>query len=151
MQEWVRWGGWGQEILGKSKGTESVPEEVLGDVEWRELNRYSPIAPSASLIAQNLKNAIAFNATSSECGLLVNAIKQLTQSVNVVTSVSVMKSKCSLTIFSIVSNASRTIICDSSLAAVVKTMNIDFQPDFTLLTLASTICDTHLQPNFQVL
>ena len=55
------------------------------------------------------------------------------------TSVSVMNSKCSRTIFSMVSKASRTIIWDSSLAAVVNTMNIDFHPDLTLLTRASTI------------
>lgn len=104
----------------------------------------SPIAPSASRIAQNLRKAIAFSATSSECGLFVNAIRQFTQSVKVVTSVSVIYSKCSLTIFSIVSKAKRTIICESSLAAVVNTMNIDFHPDFTFLTRAKTICDTHL-------
>lgn len=97
------------------------------------------MAPSASFMAQKRRNAIALSATSSECGLFVKAIRQLTQSVNVVTSVSVMKSKCSRTIFSIVSNASRTIICDSSLAAVVNTMNIDFHPDLTFFTRASTI------------
>ena len=33
---------------------------------------------------------------------------------------------------------------DSSLAAVVNTMNMLFQPDLMLATRASTICDTHL-------
>ena len=46
------------------------------------------------------------SATSSECGLLVKAMRQFTQSVKVVVSVSVMCVKCSRTIFSIVSNAS---------------------------------------------
>ena len=103
-----------------------------------------PMAPSASFMAQNLRKAMALSATSSECGLLVKAMRQFTQSVKVVTSVSVMYSKCSRTIFSIVSKASRTIIWESSLAAVVKTMKTDFQPDFTFLTLASTIWETHL-------
>ena len=39
--------------------------------------------PSASLSAQNLKNAIAFSEMSMLKWLLVNAVKQLTQSVNV--------------------------------------------------------------------
>lgn len=51
----------------------------------------SPIAPSASFEAQNRRNAMAFNATVMLCGLLVKAIKQLTQSVNVVVSVSAVK------------------------------------------------------------
>mmetsp|Transcript_24653 Transcript_24653/g.62011 ORF Transcript_24653/g.62011 Transcript_24653/m.62011 type:complete len:227 (-) Transcript_24653:2313-2993(-) len=98
-----------------------------------------PIAPSASFIAQNRRNAMAFSATSSEWGLFVNAMRQLTQSVKVVTSVSVMCAKCSRTIFSIVSKDSRTIVCASSWAAVVNTMNMLFQPDFTLATRAKTI------------
>mmetsp|Transcript_33175 Transcript_33175/g.84211 ORF Transcript_33175/g.84211 Transcript_33175/m.84211 type:complete len:375 (-) Transcript_33175:566-1690(-) len=99
----------------------------------------SPIAPSASFMAQKRRNAILLSATSSECGLLVNAMRQLTQSVNVVVSVSVMWLKCSRTIFSIVSNARRTIMGSLSPAAVVNTMSMDFQPDLTLFTRASTI------------
>lgn len=91
---------------------------------------------------------MAFRETSILWGLLVKAMRQLTQSVKVVISVSVMKSKCSRTIFSIVSKASRTIVGCSSPAAVVNTMNMDFQPDLTLPTRAKTICETHLwQPN----
>ena len=64
------------------------------------------------------------SATSRLCGLLVNAIRQLTQSVKVVVSVSVMWTKCSRTIFSIVSKARRTIMGSLSPAAVVNTMNL---------------------------
>mmetsp|Transcript_35654 Transcript_35654/g.84492 ORF Transcript_35654/g.84492 Transcript_35654/m.84492 type:complete len:236 (-) Transcript_35654:4104-4811(-) len=98
-----------------------------------------PIVPSASFIAQKRRNAMALRATSRECELLVKAIRQLTQSVNVATSVSVMCSKCSRTIFSMVSKERRTICCASSCAAVVNTMNMLFQPDFTLATRARTI------------
>mmetsp|Transcript_25816 Transcript_25816/g.70012 ORF Transcript_25816/g.70012 Transcript_25816/m.70012 type:complete len:294 (+) Transcript_25816:1780-2661(+) len=101
----------------------------------------SPMEPSASFMAQNLKNAILLSATPTEWGLLVNAIRQFTQSVKVAVSVSVMWLKCSRTIFSIVSKARRTIVGSLSPAAVVKTMNMDFQPLFTLFTRASTICD----------
>mmetsp|Transcript_6902 Transcript_6902/g.15247 ORF Transcript_6902/g.15247 Transcript_6902/m.15247 type:complete len:289 (+) Transcript_6902:2046-2912(+) len=101
----------------------------------------SPMAPSASFMAQNLRNAMELSATSRLCGLLVKAMRQLTQSVKVVVSVSVMWLKCSRTIFSMVSNASRTIMGSLSPAAVVNTMNMDFQPDLTLLTRASTIWD----------
>lgn len=52
------------------------------------------------------RKAMLLSATSSEWGLLVKAMRQLTQSVKVVVSVSVMCVKCSRTIFSIVSNAS---------------------------------------------
>ena len=50
----------------------------------------SPNDPSASFSAQNRKNAIAFNATSGAQSPFVKAMRQLTQSVNVVASVSVM-------------------------------------------------------------
>eukprot|EP00878_Enallax_costatus_P039481 GHUV01045240.1.p1 GENE.GHUV01045240.1~~GHUV01045240.1.p1 ORF type:complete len:111 (+),score=15.50 GHUV01045240.1:552-884(+) len=50
----------------------------------------SPIAPSASFDAQKRRNAMAFNATVMLWGLFVKAIKQLTQSVKVVVSVSAM-------------------------------------------------------------
>eukprot|EP00955_Chlamydomonas_euryale_P018580 198235-Chlamydomonas_euryale.AAC.2 len=72
-------------------------------------------------ICAHRRNAIELSATSSECGLLVKATRQLTQSVNVVVSVSVMCAKCSRTIFSTVSNAMRTIMGSRSPAAVVKT------------------------------
>ncbi len=87
---------------------------------------------------------MAFNDTSNECGLLVNAIKQLTQSVNVVVSVSVMCPKYSRTIFSTVSKARRTTWGCSSCAAVVNTINMDFHPDLTFATRARIIWETHL-------
>ena len=50
-----------------------------------------PRLPSASFNAQNRKKAIALRQTSSGAvGELVNAMRQFTQSVNVVASVSVM-------------------------------------------------------------
>lgn len=109
------------------------------------------MAPSASFMAQKRKKAIAFRETSMLWGLLVNAMRQLTQSVKVVISVSVMKSKCSRTIFSMVSKASLTMVGCSSPAAVVNTMNMDFQPDLTLPTLASTIWETHLHHRHNIL
>lgn len=54
--------------------------------------------------------AILFKATPTECGLLVKAMRQFTQSVKVAVSVSVMWLKCSRTIFSMVSKDSRTIV-----------------------------------------
>ena len=49
-----------------------------------------PMAPSASLSAQKRRNAMALRLTSGEQSLLVNAMRQFTQSVKVVESVSVM-------------------------------------------------------------
>lgn len=43
------------------------------------------MAPSASFMAQKRRKAIALRLTSRLCWLLVNAIRQFTQSVNVVT------------------------------------------------------------------
>ena len=43
------------------------------------------MAPSASFMAQKRRKAMALRLTSRLCGLLVNAIRQFTQSVNVVT------------------------------------------------------------------
>ena len=103
---------------------------------WR-----STTEPSASLVAQKRKKAIELSATSMLCGLFVNAMRQLTQSVNVEASVSVKCRKCSRTIFSTVSKASLTMVGSVSLAAVVKTMKTDFHPLFTLLTRARTICE----------
>jgi hypothetical protein len=48
------------------------------------------MAPSASLSAQKRRNAMALRLTSGEQSLLVNAMRQFTQSVKVVESVSVM-------------------------------------------------------------
>jgi hypothetical protein len=45
--------------------------------------------PSASLDAQNLRKAMELRATSRLCGLLVKAMRQFTQSMKVVVSVSV--------------------------------------------------------------
>jgi len=59
------------------------------------------------------------SATPMECGLLVKAMRQFTQSVKVAVSVSVMWLKCSRTIFSIVSKARRTIMGSLSPAAQV--------------------------------
>jgi hypothetical protein len=91
--------------------------------------------------AQKRRNAMELRAMSrlSECGLLVNEMRQLTQSVKVLVSVSVMWTKCSRTILSMVSNARRAISGSLSPAAVLKTMKTDFQPDLTLVTRASTI------------
>lgn len=118
--------------------------QVHAAVQGRNMTEDSPMAPSASFIAQKRRKAMAFRETSMLWGLLVKAMRQLTQSVKVVISVSVMKSKCSRTIFSMVSKARRTMVGCSSPAAVVNTMNIDFQPDLTLPTRANTIWDTHL-------
>ena len=52
---------------------------------------HAPMAPSASFMAQKRRKATAFRATSRLWGLLVNAMRQFTQSVKVVISVSVMK------------------------------------------------------------
>jgi hypothetical protein len=43
------------------------------------------MAPSASFMAQKRKKAMALRLTSTLCGLLVKAMRQLTQSVKVVT------------------------------------------------------------------
>ena len=43
------------------------------------------MAPSASFMAQKRRKAMALRLTSRLCGLLVKAMRQLTQSVNVVT------------------------------------------------------------------
>ena len=43
------------------------------------------MAPSASFMAQKRRKAMAFRLTSRLWGLLVKAMRQLTQSVNVVT------------------------------------------------------------------
>jgi hypothetical protein len=48
----------------------------------------SPMSPSASFMAQKRRKAIAFSETSTEWGLFVKAMRQLTQSVKVVISVS---------------------------------------------------------------
>ena len=75
--------------------------------------------------------------------LFVKAMRQLTQSVKVVASVSVMWSKCSRMMDSMVSNARVTTAGFSSPAAVVNTMNMDFQPLLMLLTCPRTIWDMH--------
>lgn len=46
------------------------------------------MAPSASLVAQKRRKAVALRATVMLCGLFVKAMRQLTQSVKVVVSVS---------------------------------------------------------------
>ena len=103
-----------------------------------------PSEPSASLSAQNRRNARALRLTTLSCTpLFVKAMRQLTQSVKVVASVSVMWSKCSRMMDSMVSNARVTTAGFSSPAAVVNTMNMDFQPLLMLLTCPRTIWDMH--------
>mmetsp|Transcript_5155 Transcript_5155/g.14767 ORF Transcript_5155/g.14767 Transcript_5155/m.14767 type:complete len:295 (-) Transcript_5155:2742-3626(-) len=97
------------------------------------------MSPSASSPAQKRRNAIAFRDMSSECGLLVNATRQFTQSVKVVVSVSVMNLNSSLTMRSTVLKASRTMCALLSLDADVRTMKTLFQPDLMFDARASTI------------
>jgi hypothetical protein len=49
------------------------------------------MSPWASASAQKRKKAMALRETSRECGLLVKAMRQLTQSVKVVVSVSAVR------------------------------------------------------------
>jgi len=121
-----------------------VPTEYESSRAPPALSSNFPSDPSASFNAQNRKNAMAFRQTSSGAvGEFVNAMRQLTQSVNVVASVSVMCSNWSRMMRSIVSNASCTMARSSSLAACVKIMNMLFHPLLTLSTWPLTICDVH--------
>ena len=64
--------------------------------EARSINNAesAPMAPSASFIAQKRRNAMAFRLTSRLCGLLVKAMRQLTQSVKVVTCAALLFTDC---------------------------------------------------------
>ena len=94
------------------------------------------MAPSASLSAQKRRNATALSATTPSApsfACRVNAMRQSTQSANVLGSVSVMRSKCSRITRSTISNASEAVSGRSSTsAAAVNTANTLFQPLLTL-------------------
>ena len=104
-----------------------------------------PSSPSANFSAQNRKKAMAFRLTSWLNLLFVKAIRQFTQSVKAVVSVSVMYGKYSLTIFSIVSKASNTILLWSSVAAVVKTYTWKIRQRSRLVSPLAQVPKMHLE------
>ena len=67
--------------------------EIFPEVSFPLFLDEEPRSPSASFVAQNRRKVMAFRLISLLNLLLVNAIRQLTQSVKVVVSVSVMYGK----------------------------------------------------------